>query len=86
MSRSLYLRSEEVRQLKELRLSKGLTRKELAKQFGMSERTITRWENRETDMLLSTAVKLAEFYGVSMEIFKQGQCHDKNNRCKSKKI
>lgn len=59
-----------MKQLKELRLSKGLTRKELAKQFGTSERTITRWENGETDMLLSTAVKLAEFYGVSMEIFK----------------
>lgn len=31
MSRSLYIRSEEVKQLTELRLSKGLTRIELAK-------------------------------------------------------
>ncbi|WP_134981473.1 helix-turn-helix transcriptional regulator [Streptococcus sp. HSISS2] len=56
--------------LKELRISKGLTRSELAKQFGVSERTVARWENGETDMYQSTAVKLAEFYDVSMDIFK----------------
>lgn len=55
--------------LKELRKSKGLTRRELAKQFGVSERTVARQENGETDMYLSTAVKLAKFYDVSMDIF-----------------
>lgn len=55
--------------LEEFRKSKGLTKSELAKQFGVSERTVARWENGETDMYLSRAVKLAEFYGVSMDIF-----------------
>lgn len=31
--------------LEEFRKSKGLTKSELAKQFGVSERTVARWEN-----------------------------------------
>lgn len=55
--------------LKKLGTSKGLTRSELAKQFGVSEHRVARWENGETDMYPSTAVKLAKFYNISMDIF-----------------
>lgn len=56
--------------LKELKKSKGLTRSELSKQFSVSERTVACWENGETDMYLSTAVKLTEFHGVRMDVFR----------------
>ena len=56
--------------LKELKKSKGLTRSELSKQFSVSERTVACWENGEADIYLSTAVKLTEFYGVRMDVFR----------------
>lgn len=59
-----------MKQLKELRLSIGLSWKEFVKQFGSTERTIAHWNNGETDTLLSIAVKLAKFYDVSMDVYK----------------
>ncbi len=45
------------------------------------------FENGETtDMHLSPAVKLAEDYDLSMDIFKQGQCYDRKNVDVNKKI
>lgn len=55
--------------LKDLRKSKGLTRKELAKKFRVIECTVPHWENDQTDMYLSKAVKLVKFYDISMDIF-----------------
>ena len=55
--------------LKDLRKSKGLTRKELAKKFRVIECTVLHWENDQTDMYLSKAVKLFKFFDISMDIF-----------------
>lgn len=55
--------------MKDLRKSKGLTRKELAKKFRVIECTVSHWENGQTDMYLSKAVELVKFYDISMDIF-----------------
>lgn len=55
--------------LKDLRNSKVLTRKELAKKFGVIEWLVPHWEDGQTDMYLSEAVKLVKFYDISMDIF-----------------
>lgn len=55
--------------LKELRQAKGMTRAQLSKAIDIPERTIARWENSETDMYLRTAVKLSEFFEVSLDEF-----------------
>jgi len=55
--------------LKELRQAKGMTRAQLSKAINIPERTIARWENSETDMYLRTAVKLSEFFEVSLDEF-----------------
>ena len=55
--------------LKELRQQRGMVRAELAKEIGTTVRSISRWENGETDMLLGTAIQLAKFFEVSLDEF-----------------
>ena len=55
--------------LKELRKAKRLTREQLSKEIGIPVRTIGRWENGETDMMLQTAIKLAKYFDVSLNEF-----------------
>ena len=58
--------------LKELRKAKRLTREQLSKEIGIPVRTIGRWENGETDIMLKTAVKLAKYFDVSLDEFVRG--------------
>lgn len=51
--------------LKELRKEKKLTQKELAEKTDIPYRTLQRWENGETDINLSQAKMLADYFGVS---------------------
>ncbi|MCR5493226.1 MAG: helix-turn-helix domain-containing protein [Streptococcus sp.] len=55
--------------LKELRQAKGMTRAQLSKAIDIPERTIARWENKETDMLLKTGIKLANYFNVTLSEF-----------------
>ena len=55
--------------LKELRQAKEMTRAQLSKAIDIPERTIARWENNETDMYLRTAIKLSQFFEVSLDEF-----------------
>ena len=32
-------------------------------------RTIARWENKETDMFLRTAIKLADYFNITLDEF-----------------
>ncbi|HFI0020689.1 TPA: helix-turn-helix transcriptional regulator [Streptococcus suis] len=57
--------------LKELRIEKGITHKQLSDDIGVPVRTISRWEKGETDMLLRNAIKLAEYFGVTLDEFVQ---------------
>ena len=51
--------------LKELRKEKGLSQKALANELGVHYRTLQNWEKGETDIKLSQAKMLADYFGVS---------------------
>nr|DAE25683.1 MAG TPA: Repressor protein CI [Siphoviridae sp. ctC6Q17] len=51
--------------LKELRKEKGLSQQALANELGVHYRTLQNWENGETDIKLSQAKMLADYFGVS---------------------
>ncbi|WP_145517306.1 helix-turn-helix transcriptional regulator [Streptococcus salivarius] len=53
--------------IKELRLEHGLTKVQLAKELGVNKRTILRWEQDMMSMSLKNAVKVAEFFGISLD-------------------
>lgn len=52
--------------LKKLRRVKKLSQKELADYLGVNEKTISRWENGESQIKPEKAEKLANFFGVSI--------------------
>lgn len=51
----------------ELRKGRNLKQSELSAEIGYSDKTISRWENGSSVPDISTLVKLAEFYNVSLE-------------------
>lgn len=51
----------------ELRLERGLTKVQLAKKLGVNKRTILRWEQDMMSMSLKNAVKIAEFFEISLD-------------------
>ena len=53
--------------LKELRLEKELTQRELAKQTGLSRSAIAFWEHCERIPSAEAVVTLAKFFGVSAD-------------------
>lgn len=53
--------------LRELRLEKGITQKELAKDFNVTQAKISRWENRVYDPSLDYIIKFAAYFNVTMD-------------------
>ena len=53
--------------LKELRLEKHLTTRELAKEIGVTNITISRWENNKSCATHDKIILLAQFFGVSAD-------------------
>ena len=53
--------------LKELRTSKGLSMREAAKQLELPPTTYCNWENGEREPNSEMMVRLADFYGVSID-------------------
>ncbi|OFO02194.1 transcriptional regulator [Streptococcus sp. HMSC078H03] len=53
--------------IKELRVERGLTKVQLAKELGVNKRTILRWENDMMSISLKNAVKVAEFFEISLD-------------------
>lgn len=53
--------------IKELRLERGLTKVQLAKELGVNKRTILRWEQDMMCMSLKHALKLADFFEVAID-------------------
>ena len=53
--------------IKELRLERGLTKVQLAKELGVNKRTILRWEQDMMSMSLKNAIKVVEFFGISLD-------------------
>ena len=52
--------------LKELRKEKKLTQEELAGEIGVTEKTISRWENEEVQIKPDKTQELADYFGVSV--------------------
>ena len=52
--------------LKELRKEKKLSQKEIAKEMSISEKTLSRWENGESQIKPEKAQQLADCFGVSV--------------------
>ena len=53
--------------LKELRLEKKLSQKELAKQIGVGKSIISSWELGQNQPTLPNLVAIAKFFGVSID-------------------
>ena len=55
------------KKLKELRLEKNLSQRELGKVFNMCNQTISFWESGSREPDLDTLVKIARYFDVSLE-------------------
>ena len=53
--------------LRELRIEKNLSRKQLALDLFVSERLISYWENGERECNFDMLVKIANYFGVSTD-------------------
>ena len=53
--------------LSELRNEKGLTQREIAKIFNVSQGTYKNWENGKTQPSIEQLVTIADFFGVSID-------------------
>lgn len=53
--------------LREIRLEKGITRKQLADVMFVSERLISYWENGKRECNFDTLIKLSEVFNVSTD-------------------
>lgn len=51
----------------ELRLERGLSKAQLARELGVSVRTILRWEQDMMCMSLRHAVRLVEFFEIGLD-------------------
>ena len=59
--------------LRELRKEKKLTQEELAEKFGVSSRSVSRWENGNTLPELGVLVELADYYEVDIREIIDGE-------------
>ena len=64
--------------LKELRKEKGLTQEQLAEEFGVATRTVSRWENGNNMPDLSILVELADFYDIDIRELISGERKSEN--------
>lgn len=59
--------------LKDLRKEKGLTQEQLAEQFHVSNRTVSRWENGNNMPDLDILIEMSDFYGVDFRELLDGK-------------
>lgn len=59
--------------IKELRLEKGLSQVKVAKKIGISRLSYIAFEQGKTELSLSEAIKLADFFGISLCEVEDGQ-------------
>ena len=59
--------------LRELRKEKGFTQEQLAEKFGVSGRTVSRWENGNNMPDISILVELADYYNVDIRELIDGE-------------
>lgn len=59
--------------LKDLRKEHNLTQEEIAGKFGVSQRSVSRWENGNTMPDISILIELADFYNVDLREILNGE-------------
>ena len=59
--------------LKELRNNNNLTQEQLAEKFGVSQRSVSRWENGNTMPDISVLIELADYYDVDLREILNGE-------------
>ena len=59
--------------LRQRRTEKGMTQEDLAEKFGVSSRSVSRWENGNTMPELGILVELADFYDVDIKEIIDGE-------------
>ncbi|MBE5882306.1 MAG: helix-turn-helix transcriptional regulator, partial [Lachnospiraceae bacterium] len=59
--------------LRELRNEQNLSQEQLAEEFGVSSRSISRWENGNTMPDISIIIELADFYDVDIREIIRGE-------------
>ena len=64
--------------LKQLRNEKGLTQEQLANEFGVAQRTVSRWETGSNMPDISMLVEIAEFYEVDIREIIDGERKSEN--------
>ncbi len=72
--------------LKKLRNEKGITQEILAEQFGVSSRTVSRWENGNNMPDISILVEIAEFYDVDIREIIDGERKSENMTQETKEV
>lgn len=70
--------------LKELREEKVITQEKLAEILGVSNRTVSRWENGRNMPDLSALVQLTELYGVKLSEIVAGERESKDSNMEEK--
>lgn len=58
----------------EMRIERGLTKTQLARELGVSVRSIIRWEKDIMSMSLKNAVEVAKFFDLSLDKLVMGLC------------
>ena len=53
--------------LKEMRISAGLTQKQLAEKLGVLERTISHWESGKRECDFDTLIKISKYFGSTID-------------------
>lgn len=64
--------------LKEIRNEKGITQEQAANEFGVAQRTVSRWETGSNMPDLSILIEIAEFYDVDIKEIIDGERKSEN--------
>lgn len=64
--------------LKELRKEKGVTQEQLAEQFSVSSRTVSRWENGNNMPDLDILIEISNYYKVDLREILNGERKSEN--------
>ena len=59
--------------IKELRKEKNLTQEQLAEQFGVSRRTVSRWETGSNLPDLDVLIEMSDFYEIDLREILDGE-------------
>ena len=72
--------------LKKLRNERGLTQEELAEKFGVTRRTVSRWETGYNLPDIDVLIEMSDFYNVELKDLLQGGINNMENKEKQTAI